>query len=68
MNQETELRKYRKRPVVIQARRLTERAEIDTLEGMMTGHPGDWLITGIKGEQYPCKDDIFRASYEVVEE
>lgn len=57
---------YRKRPVVIQARRLSERTEIKTLEGLMVGNSGDWLITGVKGEQYPCKDDIFRATYEPV--
>ncbi len=30
-------------------------------------HPGDWIITGVKGERYPCKPDIFEATYEVVE-
>ena len=27
-------------------------------------HPGDWIITGVKGEKYPCKPDIFAATYE----
>ena len=56
--------KFRKLPVVIDAIRLTERMEIVTLEGTMVGEPGDWLITGVQGEMYPCKDDIFRATYE----
>jgi hypothetical protein len=30
-------------------------------------HPGDWIITGIKGEKYPCKPDIFAATYEAVD-
>ena len=60
--------KYRKKPVIIDAVQLTERIEIDTLEGIMIGNPGDWLITGVKGEQYPCKDDIFRMTYEPVGE
>lgn len=30
--------------------------------------PGDWIIRGIKGELYPCKPDIFKATYEAVEE
>jgi hypothetical protein len=30
-------------------------------------HPGDWIITGVKGEKYPCKPDIFEATYEAVE-
>lgn len=59
--------KFRKRPVVIEAIRLTERVTISTLEGEMIGEGGDWLITGVKGEKYPCKDDIFRATYEPVE-
>lgn len=42
--------------------------EIHTLEGVMTANPGDWIIRGIKGELYPCKDDIFRATYELVKE
>jgi hypothetical protein len=37
---------------------------IDTLGGGHTVCPGDWIITGIKGEHYPCKPDIFAASYD----
>lgn len=40
---------------------------IDTLEGGHNVCPGDWVITGIKGEYYPCKPDIFEATYEAVE-
>lgn len=40
--------------------------EIVTLEGTMTAQPGDWIIKGVKGEFYPCKPDIFAASYEEV--
>ena len=39
---------------------------IDTLEGGHTVCPGDWIITGVKGEHYPCKPDIFEATYEPV--
>jgi hypothetical protein len=38
--------------------------QIPTLEGTMTARPGDWIIRGIKGEFYPCKPDIFAATYE----
>jgi hypothetical protein len=38
--------------------------EIATLEGTMTARPGDWIIKGVKGEFYPCKPDIFIATYE----
>ena len=41
---------------------------IDTPEGGHTVCPGDWIITGVKGEHYPCKPDIFEATYEAVTE
>lgn len=41
---------------------------IDTLEGGHIVCPGDWIITGVKGERYPCKPDIFEQTYERVEE
>lgn len=40
---------------------------IDTLEGGHNICPGDWIITGIKGEIYPCKPDVFEATYEKVD-
>lgn len=43
-------------------------AYIETLEGKMFIQNGDWIITGIKGEKYPCKPDIFEATYEPVNE
>lgn len=45
----------------------TERcAFIKTLEGVMRADIGDWIIRGVKGELYPCKPDIFAATYEAV--
>ncbi len=41
---------------------------IKTLEGTMQANISDWIIKGIKGECYPCRDDIFRETYELVEE
>jgi hypothetical protein len=37
---------------------------IRTLEGTMSAVHGDWIIRGVKGEFYPCKPDIFAATYE----
>lgn len=37
---------------------------VRTLEGVMTGRPNDMLIQGVAGELYPCKPDIFAATYE----
>lgn len=81
-------RKFRKKPVVIEAVQyngmnglkllswagsveieedfLGEFVEIYTLEGVMKCSKGDWLIKGVKGEFYPCKPDIFEATYEEV--
>lgn len=82
------MRFYRKKPIIIEARRLLttnmESVEswcngaikglalpiedriihIQTLEGEMTANIGDWIIKGVKGEFYPCKPDIFEATYE----
>ncbi len=43
-------------------------AEIETLEGTHRANPGDYIIQGIKGELYPCKPDIFKRTYELVDE
>lgn len=59
--------KFRKRPVVIEAYQTEEEVVICTLEGAMTARPGDFIITGVNGEQYPCKPDIFEKTYERVE-
>jgi hypothetical protein len=40
---------------------------IHTLEGIMRADPDDWIIRGVKGEIYPCKPDIFAATYEPAE-
>jgi hypothetical protein len=83
----TEPKKYRKKPVVIEAieyqpERINaiwdwagadniygpveddRSAYILTLEGRMEASPGDYIIRGIQGEFYPCKPDIFLATYE----
>ena len=39
---------------------------IHTLEGDMKASPGDWIITGVEGEQYPCKPDIFEKTYQKI--
>lgn len=44
------------------------RVEIETLEGTMTAQSSDWIIRGIKGELYPCKPDVFAATYEAAPE
>ena len=86
--------KYRKKPVVIEARQVTDDLRnhsdiarwiesnggealipfaepciyIVTLEGRMRADIGDYVIRGVQGEFYPCKPDIFEATYEPVPE
>lgn len=59
--------KYRKRPVVIEATKNEGPAyDIVTLEGAMRCETGDYEITGVNGERYPCKPDIFEKTYDPV--
>ena len=60
--------KYRKKPVIIEAYQTDKIVFINTLEGTMKANVDDWIITGVKGEKYPCKPDIFMATYELVDE
>lgn len=59
--------KYRKKPVVIEAYQTDREMVIHTLEGDMLASVGDYVITGVSGEQYPCKPDIFAKTYEPAE-
>lgn len=74
--------KFRKKPVVIEAKQWfkmgdhpavgqhaeSDKGYIHTIEGIMLVTPGDYIITGVQGEHYPCKPDIFDMTYEPVEE
>lgn len=42
-------------------------AHVHTIEGVLKASVDDWIITGVKGERYPCKPDVFAATYEPVE-
>jgi hypothetical protein len=55
-----------KKPCQHCQRVMLEHGWIDTLEGGHIVCPGDWIITGVAGERYPCKPDIFAATYESV--
>lgn len=41
---------------------------IEALPGLMYLRPGDWVITDVDGERYPCRDAVFRTTYELAEE
>ncbi len=71
--------RFRRRPIIVEAeqflpeqnavpsgvlKRDDGRYYVETLEGPLTVSPGDWIITGVQGEIYPCKPDIFTQIYE----
>lgn len=56
--------KFQKKPVVVEAYQTDIEMTIHTLEGDMKASPGDWIVTGVEGEQYPCKPDIFEKTYQ----
>lgn len=55
-----------KKPIEINFRIAEEQEVIKTLEGDMTAEIGDYIITGIEGEQYPCKPHIFISTYKIL--
>lgn len=61
-----EMVKVRKIPVVVDAERTKSDRYIETLEGTMKASAGDWIITGVDGEKYPVKPDIFKKTYEII--
>ena len=61
-----EVKKYRKIPIELEAYQTDVELYIETLEGVMHASIGDYIVTGIKGEKYPVKPDIFVKLYEEV--
>lgn len=64
---EAAAKKYRKKPLVIEAYQTSKELLIPTLEGNHIASPGDFIVRGVDGECYPCKPDIFQKTYERVE-
>ncbi len=56
------------RPIIVEVQKCEVTTTIHTLEGDMTAVPGDYIITGVKGELYPCKKEIFEATYDIIED
>jgi hypothetical protein len=55
---------WRKKPIPARAVRMRMPFRVRTLEGEMTGGPGDWLVVGIQGERWPVRKEIFEETYE----
>lgn len=67
-NNTIKTKKFKKKPVIVEAYKTKEEVIIRTLEGDMKASLGDWIITGVHGEQYPCKPDIFEKTYEPIDD
>ena len=77
---EERMAKFRKKPIVVEAEQWFPGVKIDgviiengkpriaTLEGTMFVSPGDWVITGVNGEKYSCKDEIFKKTHDPIDE
>lgn len=61
-------KKFRKKPIIVEAYQTDAEFMVQTLEGPLKASVGDWIITGIRGEQYPCKPDVFEKTYELVDD
>lgn len=60
------LEKAVKKPLVIRCVQIKEKFLVETLEGKLEGKKGDWLMIGVRGEMYPCDNEIFRETYDIV--
>ena len=58
--------KVMKRPLVVHAKKIDEDFMVTTMEGIVTGKPGDYLMVGVRGEKYPCAKEIFEATYDIL--
>lgn len=55
-----------KKPLVINCVQIHESFIVETLEGKLKGKKGDWLMIGVRGEMYPCDNEIFKETYDLV--
>jgi len=53
-----------KKPITVQVYEMADVFSVETLEGVMRGKVGDFLIVGVNGEMYPCDREIFFKSYD----
>ena len=57
-----------KKPIPIRCYQVNEPFKVETLEGVMEGKAGDYLMIGLRGEMYPCAKEIFEETYELISE
>ena len=54
-----------KKPIPIRCLQIDEPFEVKTMEGVLKGKKGDWLMVGVSGEVYPCDREIFEKTYDL---
>lgn len=62
-----EPKEFIKKPIKVTAYQTDKVEYIETLEGTMRADVGDWIVTGINGERYPVKPDIFEKTYQALD-
>ncbi len=62
---ELPFKKAIKKPIAIKCVQIHEPFEVETMEGIMKGKAGDWLMVGVDGEKYACDNAIFEKTYDL---
>lgn len=65
-NPNVDFRKAIKKPIPVDCVQIHEPFEVESLEGLVRGKPGDWLMRGVRGELYVCDREIFEQTYELI--
>ena len=66
--EDSKVKKYRKKPIIVEAYVASEEEYIKTFNGTVKANKGDYVITDIKGKKYPCNPDVFKQTYEEVKQ
>ncbi len=62
-----DFKKAIKKPIPIKCVQINEPFEVESMEGLVKGKAGDWLMIGVNGEKYVCDAAIFKKSYDIVD-
>jgi hypothetical protein len=66
-NPKLDFKKALKKPIPIKCVQIDEPFEVESMEGVMTGKKGDWLMIGVNGEMYVCDASIFQKTYDLID-
>lgn len=66
-NPKLDFKKALKKPIPIKCVQIDEPFEVESMEGLVKGKKGDWLMIGIHGEKYVCDAAIFKKTYDIIE-